>query len=62
MIFHSFLELRMAESDPPYLFLPLALTGFATAVIVGVHWFVETFPDRNQSFQQDQSNLKGAPR
>jgi hypothetical protein len=62
VIFDSFLELRMAESGPPYLFLPLALAGFATVIIFGVQWFAEPFPDRNQSFQQGRSTPKGAPR
>jgi hypothetical protein len=50
----------MSGSDPLYAFLPLALAGFATAVILGVQWFVGPFSDRDQSFQQDQSISKGA--
>jgi hypothetical protein len=50
----------MSGSDPLYAFLPLALAGLTTAVILGVHRFVETFSDHGQSFQQHQSISKGA--
>jgi hypothetical protein len=50
----------MPESDPLYAFLPLALAGFTTAVILGVQWFVGPFSDRDHSFEQDQSISKGA--
>ena len=62
MIAHCSLESWMAGSDPLYVFLPLALAGFATAVIFGVQSFVALFFDCAQSFQQDQSISKGAPR
>jgi hypothetical protein len=50
----------MSGSDPLYTFLPLALAGFTTAVILGVQWFAELFSDHHQSFKQDQSISKGA--
>jgi hypothetical protein len=50
----------MLGSDPLYAFLPLALAGFTTAVILGVQWFIGLFSDRDQSCQQDQSISKGA--
>jgi hypothetical protein len=60
MIFHCLLEPQLADSDPLLVFLPLALAGFATALIFGVHRIVELFPDDAQSFQEDQSISKGA--
>jgi hypothetical protein len=60
MIVHCLLELQLVGSDPLLLFLPLALAGFATALIFAVHRFVELFPDDDQSFQEDQSISKGA--
>jgi hypothetical protein len=60
MIFYYLLEPRLAGSDPLLAFLPLALAGFATALILGVHRFVELFPDDDHSFQEDQSISKGA--
>jgi len=50
----------MAESDPLYVFLPLALAGFATAIIFGVQWFVGGFAGGGQGSQQHQSLSKGA--
>jgi hypothetical protein len=50
----------MSGSVPLYAFLPLALAGFTTAVILGVQWFIGLFSDRDQSFEQDQSISKGA--
>jgi hypothetical protein len=50
----------MSGSDPIYAFLPLALAGFTTAVILGVQRFVGPFSDRDQRFEQDQSISKGA--
>ena len=60
MIAHCFLESWMAESDPLYVFLPLALAGFATAIIFGVQWFVVLFPVRGQGSKQHGSLSKGA--
>ena len=60
MILHCFLEPRMAARDPLYAFLPLALAGFTTAIIFGLHRFAELFSDHDQSVQQDQSISKGA--
>jgi hypothetical protein len=57
---HCSLQTLMSGSDPLYAFLPLALAGFTTAVILGVQWFVGPFSDRDQSFEQDQSISKGA--
>ena len=58
MIAHCFLELWMAESDPFYVFLPLALAGFATAIIFGIQF--GGFSRRGQGSQQHQSLSKGA--
>jgi hypothetical protein len=60
MIFHCLLEPQLASSESLLVFLPLALAGFATALIFGVHRIVELFPDDDQSFQKDQSISKGA--
>jgi hypothetical protein len=60
MIFHCLLEPQLAGRDPLLVFLPLALAGFATALIFGVQRIVELFPDDDQSFQEDQSISKGA--
>jgi hypothetical protein len=60
VIAHCFLESRMAESNPLYVFLPLALAGLATAIIFGVQWSVVLFPVRGQGSQQHQSLSKGA--
>ena len=60
MIVHLSLESWMAGSDPLYVFLPLALAGFATAIIFGVHWSVVLFPIRGQSSKQHESLSKGA--
>jgi hypothetical protein len=60
VIAHCFLESWMAESDPLYLFLPLALAGFATAIVFGVQWSVVLFPRRGQCSEQHQSLSKGA--
>jgi len=40
MIFHCLLEPQLAGSDPLLVFLPLALAGFATALIFGVQRIV----------------------
>jgi len=60
VIFHCSLELQMAGNDPLYVFLPLALAGFATAIIFGVQWFVGLFSGRGHGSQQHQSLSKGA--
>ena len=60
MIAHRFLELGMAESDPFYVFLPLALAGFATAIIFGVQLLVGSSSRGGQGSQQHQSLSKGA--
>jgi hypothetical protein len=60
VIAHPFLELWMAESDPSYVFLPLALAGFATAIIFGVQLLVGGSSRRGQASQQHQSLSKGA--
>src|SRR5712664_3776247 len=51
-----------AGRSPIHPFLPLALAGFATAVIFVVQWFVGLFSDRGQRFEQHQSTSKGARR
>ena len=50
----------MLGSDPLYTYLPLALAGFTTAVILGVQWCVGLFFDHDTSFQKHQSISKGA--
>jgi hypothetical protein len=50
----------MAESNPLYVFLPLALAGFATAIIFGVQWSVVLFPVRGQGSKQHELLSKGA--
>ncbi len=60
MIVHCSLESWMAESVPLYVFLPLALAGFATAIIFGVQGSVVLFSGRGQGSQQHQSISKGA--
>jgi hypothetical protein len=53
-------ESWMAESVPLYVFLPLALAGFATAIIFGIQLLLGGFSRRGQSSQQHQSLSKGA--
>jgi hypothetical protein len=60
MIVHCSLESWMADSDPLYVFLPLALAGFATAIIFGVQLFVGGSSRSGQGSQQHQSLSKGA--
>ena len=60
MIAHCFLELWMAESDPFYVFLPLALAGFATAINFGIQLLLGGFSRHRQGSQQHQSLSKGA--
>ena len=60
MIAHCFLESWMAESDPHYVFLPLALAGFATAIIFGIQLLLGGFSRRGQGSQQHRSPSKGA--
>jgi hypothetical protein len=50
----------MAARDPLYAFVPLALAGFTTAVICGVHRAAELSSGHHQSFKQHQSISKGA--
>ena len=60
MIAYCSLESWMAESGPLYVFLPLALAGFATAIIFGVQWSVVLFPVRGQGSKQHELLSKGA--
>jgi len=62
VIFPHFLKPWMAESGPFYEFLPLALAGVATALLLGPHWLAALFSDRDKSFGQHQTNSKGTPR
>jgi len=57
---HCFLEAEMAFRDPLYAFVPLALAGFTTVVILGVQWCVGLFFDRGPSSKKHQSISKGA--
>ena len=50
----------MAFRDPLYAFVPLALAGFTTVVILGVQWCVGLFFDRGPSSKKHQSISKGA--
>ena len=59
MIAYCSLESWMAESGPRYVFLPLALAGFATAIIFGVQWSVVLLPVRRQGSKQHESLSKG---
>jgi len=60
VIAHCFLESWMAESDPRYEFLPLALAGFATAIIFGIQLLLGGFSRLGQGSKQHQSLSKGA--
>ena len=60
MIADCSLESWMAESDSLYVFLPLALAGFATAIIFGIQLLVGGSSRRGQGSQQHQSLSKGA--
>ena len=60
MIAYCYLETRMAESDPHYVFLPLALAGFVAAIIFGIQLLLGGFSRRGQGSQQHQSLSKGA--
>jgi len=55
-----YLESWMAGSDPLYVFLPLALAGFATAIIFGVQWSVVLLPVGGQGSKQHELLSKGA--
>jgi len=58
--FHCFLEACAPGTDPLYVFLPLALAGFATAIIFGVQWSVVVVSGRDQGSLKHQSVSKGA--
>ena len=60
MIVHGFPQACVAGADPLYVFLPLALAGFATAIIFGVQWSVVVISGRNQGSLKHQSVSKGA--
>ena len=60
MIAYCSLASWMAESIPLYVFLPLALAGFATAIIFGIQLLLGGFSRRGQGSQQHQSLSKGA--
>jgi hypothetical protein len=60
VIAYCSLESWVAESDPLYVFLPLALAGFATAIIFGIQLLLGGFSRHRQSSQQHQSLSKGA--
>jgi hypothetical protein len=59
--FHCSLEPWIAESDPLYVLLPLALAGFATAIVFGLQWLAGLLFSPDQSFER-QSISKGALR
>ena len=60
MNFHCFLEACAPGTDPLYVFLPLALAGFATAIIFGVQWSAVVISGRDQDFVKHHSVSKGA--
>ena len=60
MIFHCFPQACVPGADPLYVFLPLALAGFATAIIFGVQWSVVVISGRDQDSLKHQSVSKGA--
>ncbi len=62
MIANCSLESWMADGDPLYVFLPLALAGFATAIIFGIQLLLGGFSRHGQGSQQHQSLSKGASR
>ena len=59
MIAYCSLESWMAGSDPLYVFLPLALAGFATVFIFGSQLLLGGFSRHGQGSQQHQSLSKG---
>lgn len=60
MILHCFLETCVLGTGSLYAFLPLALAGFATAIIFGVQWSVGLISDRNRLCLQNSSTSQGA--
>jgi hypothetical protein len=56
----GYLDPLATESNALSGFLPLALAGFGTAVILGVQWLARLFADRDQGSQQHRSFSKGA--
>jgi hypothetical protein len=47
-------------TDAFYVFLPLTLAGFATAIIIGVQWSLVVISGRDQDSLKHQSVPKGA--
>ena len=59
MIIHCFPQACVAGADPLYVFLPLALAGFATAIIFGVQWSAVVISGRAHDFVSHHSVSKG---
>jgi hypothetical protein len=60
VIVHCFPQACVPGADPLYVFLPLALVGFATAVILGVQWSAVVISGRDQDSLKHHSVSKGA--
>jgi hypothetical protein len=50
----------MQGTDALYVFLPLTVAGFATAIIFGVQWSLVIISGRDQDSLKHQSVSKGA--
>jgi hypothetical protein len=57
---HSQVAACVPLTAPLFAFLPFALAGFATAIILGLQWSGTLFSARDQSSVQHQSLSKGA--
>ncbi len=60
MIVRCFLQVCVQGTDAFYVFLPLTLAGFATAIIIGVQWSLVVISGRDQDSLKHQSVPKGA--
>jgi len=60
VIVHCFPQACVPGADPLYVFLPLVLAGFATAIIVGVQCSAVVISGRDQDSLKHHSVSKGA--
>ena len=60
MIVHCFPQACVPWADPLYVFLPLSLAGFVTAIILGVQWSAVVISGRDQDSLKHHSVSKGA--
>jgi len=60
VIVHCFPQVCVPGADPLYVFLPLVLAGFATAIIFGVQWSSVDISGRDQDSLKHHSVSKGA--